>query len=497
MTTMLTLIMHYFSVRRILPIAVLSVLALSGCRGTQSVEQPNILFIFSDDQRADAVGTYGNQFVSTPSIDELSRGGFNFRQAHIMGSIHGAVCAPSRAMLMSGRSLYHVYDRLDTVATFPEQLRKRGYVTFGTGKWHQSRESFARSFSDGKDIFFGGMSDHDAAPVQDLLADGQFTEIERKGFSTDVFADAAIDFINQHADSDTTAPFLAYISFTTPHDPRTPKPEFMTMNLDDRPPLPPNYLPVHPFHNGWMTGRDERLAAWPRPVEDVRSQLAEYYGLITHMDARIGDVLDALGRNGLSENTIVIFAADNGLALGSHGLLGKQSLYEHSTHVPLIIAGPGIQAGSSGALVVLYDLFPTISTMTGFEMPMGIDGHDLTDLIRGDSDGPRDVLYTTFQNIHRAVRDDRWKLIRYPRIDRIQLFDLANDPFEMNDLSGDAAYADQISRLMAIMVVEHEAMDDPHPLWVDSLVSQEFDYSAINRQPDRHQPQWVIDKYFN
>ena len=497
MSTKPNSIMHYFSVRRTLPVTVLLVLALSACRVDQTVERPNILFIFSDDQRADAVGAYGNQFVSTPSIDELSRVGFNFREAHIMGSIHGAVCAPSRAMLMSGRSLYHVYDKLDTVATFPEQLRNSGYVTFGTGKWHQSRESFARSFSDGKDIFFGGMSDHDAAPVQDLLADGQFTEIVRKGFSTDVFADAAIDFIDRHMESDTTAPFLAYVSFTTPHDPRTPKPEFMTMNLEDRPPLPPNYLPVHPFHNGWMTGRDERLAAWPRPAEDVRSQLAEYYGLITHMDARIGDLIDALESNGLSENTIVIFAADNGLALGSHGLLGKQSLYEHSTHVPLIITGPGIESGSSDALVVLYDLFPTISTMTGFEMPSGVDGHDLTDLMRGDSDGPRDVLYTTFQNIHRAVRDDRWKLICYPRIDRIQLFDLENDPFEMNDLSADTAYADQVNRLMAIMVVEHEAMDDPHPLWVDSLDSQEFDYSAINRRPDRHQPQWVIDKYFN
>ncbi len=320
--------MHPTTSLRILLTNVLLVLTLTACRSDQTIDRPNILFLFSDDQRADAVGAYGNENISTPAIDRLASVGFNFRDAHIMGSIHGAVCAPSRAMLMSGRSLYHVYDKLDSVATFPEQLRKNGYVTFGTGKWHQSRESFARSFSEGRDIFFGGMSDHAAVPVQDLEPNGGFTGIERKGFSTDLFADAAIDFIERYARSDTTAPFLAYVSFTAPHDPRTPKPEYLSLNSEDRLPLPPNFLPLHPFDNGWMTGRDEQLAGWPRRPEDIRSQIFEYYGLISHMDERIGDILKAVEESQLSDRTVVIFSSDNGLALGSHGLLGKQNLFD-------------------------------------------------------------------------------------------------------------------------------------------------------------------------
>jgi len=492
-----TATMYWPAMNRILLGAIFVLLSLSACRSEGEVERPNILFLFADDQRADALGAYGNEFVRTPALDRLSGAAFNFREAHIMGSIHGAVCAPSRAMLMSGRSLYHVYDRLDTVATFPEQLRNNGYVTFGTGKWHQSRASFARSFSQGQNIFFGGMSDHNDVPIQDLTSDAEFTEVERKGFSTDLFADAAIDFIDQYADSDTTAPFLAYVSFTTPHDPRTPKPEYLALDEDELPPLPPNYLPVHPFHNGWMTGRDERLAAWPRPPADVRSQLAEYYGIISHMDDRIGDILAALDHYGMRDNTIVVFASDNGLALGSHGLLGKQSLYEHSNRVLLMIAGPGIEAGSSNALVTLYDVFPTLAHMTGMELPMGVDGSDLSGIIQGRSKGVRNELYTVYEDIHRAIRDDRWKLIRYPKLDRIQLFDLKNDPFEIEDLSGDESYAEQIARLTALMELEHDRMDDPHPLWVDSLHSEVFDYDKIDRRPDRHQPQWVIDKYFD
>ncbi len=236
-------------------------------------ERPNILFLFSDDQRADALGAYGNPYVSTPTLDALARRGFNFREAHIMGSHHGAVCAPSRAMLMSGRTLFRVYDDLDSVETFPEVLRRNGYVTFGTGKWHQSRESFARSFSLGRNVFFGGMSDHEAVPLQDLLPDGGFTEVRTAGFSTDLFVDAAIEFLEGHAASDAETPFLAYVPFTAPHDPRTPPEPYRSMYAGAGHPLPPNFMPVHPFHNGWMTGRDEQLAAWPRRPEVIREQL--------------------------------------------------------------------------------------------------------------------------------------------------------------------------------------------------------------------------------
>jgi arylsulfatase A-like enzyme len=478
----------------------LAALVAWGGRGAGDVaalpERPNILILFSDDQRADALGAYGNPYVRTPALDDLARRGFSFRAAHIMGSHHGAVCAPSRAMLMSGRTLFRVYDDLDGVPTLPEVLRQNGYVTFGTGKWHQSREAFARSFSRGGQVFFGGMSDHDAVPLQDLLPDGDFSETRTDGFSTDLFVNAAIEFLEDHAATTAETPFLAYVAFTAPHDPRTPPGEYRQMYAGAGHPLPPNFMPVHPFHNGWMVGRDEQLAAWPRTPEVVREQIGEYYGLISHLDARVGDLLATLERTGLADRTIVVFTSDNGLALGSHGLLGKQSLYEHSTHVPLIVAGPGIPAGESRALVMLYDLFPTIAALSGVEVPEGVEGLDLGGLWRGEMTSVRDVIYTAYEDKHRAVSDGRYKLIRYPLLGYEQLFDLARDPYELQSRAEDPDYAEHRARLTALLESQHDALGDPHPLVVEETASMDFDHASVERAPDQHQPDWVVEKYF-
>jgi arylsulfatase A-like enzyme len=262
-------------------------------------------------------------------------------------------------------------------------------------------------------------------------------------------------------------------------------------------PLPPDFLPVHPFDNGWMTGRDEQLAAWPRAPETIREQRAEYYGLVSHLDARIGDVLEALDETGLARRTIVVFASDNGLALGSHGLLGEQSLYEHSTRVPLIMAGPGLPVGESRALVTLFDLFPTIARLCGLATPAGVEGVDLGPLWRGEVQSVRAVLYTAFEDTQRSVRDGRFKLIVYPKIGYEQLFDLQGDPFELRNLSGDPAHAPTRARLRARMEEEHAALGDPHPLSVEPRSPMGFDYRSVERKPDEHQPAWVIEKYFS
>ena len=179
-----------------------------------------------------------------------------------------------------------------------------------------------------------------------------------------MFADAATEFLQNH---DGKKPFFAYVAFTAPHDPRQPPPSYRERYYRNLPPAPANFLPQLPFDNGMMRGgRDENLAAWPRTEAVIRDQLAEYYGLITHMDEQIGRILAALEKSGQADNTIIIFAADNGLALGSHGLLGKQSVFEHSMRTPLIIAGPGIPRGkSTRAFTYLLDLFPTLCDVTG------------------------------------------------------------------------------------------------------------------------------------
>ena len=150
---------------------------------------PNILFIFTDDQRADALGVASNPYIKTPHIDALAKNGTRFENCYVMGGHHGAICAPSRAMLLSGKSLFHVYDRLDGVQTLPNYLSTHGYQTFGTGKWHNGFASFESNFQEGSEIMLGGMSDHFEVPVRYMDAKGKLDSLQSKGFSTDVFTD--------------------------------------------------------------------------------------------------------------------------------------------------------------------------------------------------------------------------------------------------------------------------------------------------------------------
>jgi arylsulfatase A-like enzyme len=161
----------------------------------------------------------------------------------------------------------------------------------------------------------------------------------------------------------------------------------------------------------------------------------------------------------------VIFTSDHGLALGSHGLLGKQNLYEHSMKAPLLMTGPGIPAGGrSAALVYLFDLFPTACAWCDVRPPAGVEGRSLAGIVAGREAGVREVIFGAYRNVQRSVRTERWKLIRYPQIDRTQLFDLRADPDEMHDLSGDPAHADALRNLTDQLRGEQRAFGDTLPL---------------------------------
>jgi len=416
---------------------------------------PNVLLFLADDLRADALGAYGNPHVRTPHLNALARSGTTFRRAYVMGSHHGAVCVPSRAMLLTGRSLFRLGGNGNVIPpqhpTFPQLLRAAGYVTFATGKWHNDRASFARSFSDGGHLFFGGMSSHTAMPVHPFDASGRYPgkgEPDPGGkFSSELFADDAIEFLRGRKDDD--RPFYLHLAFTAPHDPRQTPPGYEGSYNPAKLPLPANFLPQHPFDNGEMNVRDELLATLPRDEGWVRRELAAYYAMITHMDGQIGRVLAALRETGKADDTLIVFAADNGLALGSHGLLGKQNLYEHSARVPLILSGPSVAAGrTSDALCYLLDLFPTLCDLTGVAAPQN-DGRTLLPILRGERDAPRDGLLLAYRDVQRAYRDDRFKLIEY-RVNgahRTQLFDLRHDPSETKDLSADLAHAETLGAL--------------------------------------------------
>ncbi len=471
----------------------------SATRAADAKKRPNILFLFADDQRPDTVAAYGNPHIRTPNVDRLVGSGFSFRRAYCMGSTHGAVCQPSRAMLMSGRTLWRVPMNLAGVPLMPDVLARSGYVTFGTGKWHNQAESFTRAFQNGKSVFIGGMSDHTKVPIRDLAADGTLTPPRiTKRFSSEIFADAVIEFLESRTGK-TDSPFFAYAAFSSPHDPRQPPRKYAEMYAPGRSklPLPKNFMPQHPFHNGWMVGRDEALAGWPRTPEVIRSQLGEYYGMISHLDEQVGRVLAALEQSGHAENTIVIYTADHGLAVGSHGLLGKQNLYEHSMGTPMVITGPGIPRGrSSNALVYLYDLFPTICSWAGVAVPEKVEGKSLARVITGDQPFVRESLFTTYENKMRAVRDKRFKLIRYPQINHTQLFDLASDPHELKNLAAVPDQADRVVQMMSLLETWQARTGDKTPHTSKNPKSKEIDLSGRRRKPDRHQPDWIIRKYF-
>ncbi len=459
--------------------------------------RPNILFLFADDQRADTIAAYGNSHIRTPNLDRLVETGFSFRCNYTFGANTGAVCVPSRAMLMSGRTWFHVDTHaLKGAKLMPELLGENGYATFGTGKWHNGEESWLRAFQRGRTVLFAGMADHSRVPVRDLGPDGKLTPVYTgKKFSSELFADSAIEFLRNH---DGTKPFFAYVAFTAPHDPRMPLAEFVEPYYRDRPPLPPNFLPQIPFDNGVLNiCRDENLAPWPRTEAVIRDQLAEYYGMITHLDGQVGRILEALKTSGLAENTIVIYAADNGLALGSHGLMGKQSVFEDCMKVPLIVAGPGIPAGRSvAAFTYLFDLFPTLCDLLAIPPPEGLEGESLRPLWEGRKDRVRDSAFLPYIQIQRAVRDERWKLTAYPRIGYRQLFDLQTDPYETTDVADRPGNAAHIERLLARMKRWQAKVGDTLEIPPGSRPPAKPDLTGVERIPDECQPDWIVKKYF-
>jgi len=444
--------------------------ALPGLRTPSAAEEPkmprpNILFLLSDDQRHDTLHALGNALIQTPALDALVRRGVAFTHPYIMGGNQGAVCVPSRAMLLTGRTLWRCERRLPEGALlWPEAFRQAGYTTFGTGKWHNGPAWFARCFDGGDAIFFGGMHSHLQFPVHSFDPSGKYPKAAAgtsAKFSSELFSDAAIQFLRSHKGP---KPFFLYLAYTAPHDPRMAPRKYQDMYPPDKIPVPRNFLPQHPFDNGELKIRDEQLAPWPRTPEVIQKHIADYYAMITHMDEQIGRVVAALDETGHANDTLVIFAGDNGLALGQHGLMGKQSVYEHSIRVPLVLAGPGIPAGERrDAFAYLLDLFPTACEMAGVPTPKSVEGKSLVPILKGEAKAVRDSVFAAYRDVQRSVSDGRFKLIAYTvrGARRAQLFDLANDPWEMHDLSADPAHAPKLAELQARLAEWQRQTGDP------------------------------------
>jgi len=449
-------------------------------------KRPNILFFFTDDQRFDTIRALGNEQIVTPTLDRLVSEGTAFTHAYIMGGSCPAVCMPSRAMLMTGRTLFHIDRQGQTVppehVLLGECLRRAGYRTFGTGKWHNGTESYARSFSDGAEIFFGGMEDHWNVPACRFDPTGRYDvscprcdepwrsnrvrrlkcdHVTAGKHSSELFCDAAIEFLDSYDSED---PFFLYVSFMAPHDPRTMPAKYLDMYDPQTTPLPENFMGAHPFDNGELKIRDEMLEDFPRTPAAIRRHVAEYYAMITHADAEMARVIEALRRTGRADNTILVFAGDNGLALGRHGLMGKQNLYDHSVHVPLVMSGPGVPAGERrGALCYLSDIYPTLCDLAGVAVPDTVEGQSLVPVLRDPKGAVRDTMLFAYRHLHRAAQDARWKLIEYvvDGVRTTQLFDLEADPFELTNLAGDPSCGEHLERLGKELVRWRDELDDP------------------------------------
>ncbi|SDC80489.1 Arylsulfatase A [Niabella drilacis] len=438
-------------------------------------KRPNILFILTDDQRRG--GTFlAPDLLKTPVLDSLAHSGVQFLNSYIMGGTSGAVCAPSRGSMLTGHSVFEMggsYGQQipDSLILLPQYLKNNGYYTWMTGKWHNEYASFVRSFDGGASLFFNGMGPQYDFRVHDFREDGiyspQNSRLVKGIHATDLFADEAIRFLEQYQDE---RPFFAYVAFKTPHDPRTVAPAYQQLYRDAR--LPPNFLKEHPFDNGDLRIRDEQLAALPRNPAEIQQHIADYYAMITHIDQRIGDILNTLKERGLQSNTLIIFAADNGLAVGQHGLMGKQNLYEHSVGVPLLFSGPGIKPGqTSRALTYLTDIFPTLCAYLHLPVPgaQQMLGQSLLPALQGIAYKGRESEYYIYANYQRGLRMGSYKLIEYlvKGQRHTQLFNLDADPWERWNLAGEKRMQKQLQVMRAAMKRWHGKAKDPMPVFYE------------------------------
>lgn len=441
---------------------------LAGCMSCSGIEavakepaRPNILFIISDDQSFDTIRSLGNREVHTPNLDRLAEQGISFTHAYNMGSYMPAVCVASRSMLVTGRFLWQSRD----VATpfqsnllWPQRMRDAGYETYMTGKWHVPADP--NKVFDHAVKVRGGMPGQTPAgynrpqsPEDDAWKPWmkQYGGFWQGGTHwSEVVGDETIGFLRRAAESE--KPFFIYAAFNAPHDPRQSPQEFVEMYPLDVISLPPNYLPEYPYAESMSSGRDlrdEQLAPFPRTEYAVKVHRQEYYAIISHMDEQVGRILDALDEAGLTESTHIIFTSDHGLAVGQHGLMGKQNMYDHSVRVPFIISGPGIEKGGRRSTpIYLQDVMPTALEWAGGSLE-GVDFKSLLPVIEDGARPHYPEIFAAYLGVQRMIVKDGFKLIHYPAASKFRLFDLVKDPHEMQDLADDPACADRLLVLKA------------------------------------------------
>ncbi len=441
-----------------------------------AAEKPNILFVFADDMTFESIGAYGLTDCKTPNLDRLVKNGATFSQAYNMGAWNGAVCVASRAMLNSGAFVNRAQAAVKEKPHWSEMMKGGGYSTYMTGKWHVPGKPRFDVVQDAR----GGMpkgsgynrpkrSGYNRPKSKEDYENGwKPWDKSQGGFWaggthwSEVVANHGIDFLKQAKKDD--KPFFMYLAFNVSHDPRQSPKEYIDMYPLDKIKVPKNYLDLYPHKDAMGCGpglRDEKLAPFPRTEFAVKVHRQEYFAIITHMDAQIGRILEALEATGKADNTYIIFTADHGLACGHHGLLGKQSMYDHSMRVPFMIVGPGIKPGSKFEMpIYLQDAMATTLDLAKIEKPEQVEFNSLMPLIKGTKKVQYERIYGKYVNLQRMIAKGDWKLISYPKAQVLRLFNTAKDPDEMHDLAGKPEYAAKLKELKAGLKVLQKEMGD-------------------------------------
>lgn len=464
-------------------------------------KKPNFLFIIVDDQSPFDLKVYDPKSpLDTPNIDSLAKDGLVLDGAYHMGSWSGAVCTCSRTMIMTGQSVWNIPKKQRNRSkknarnqklkpaeplppgpqTLPATFNLAGYETMRTCKRGNSYAVANNQFKVVKDATKRGETDETGSHWH-----GQ----------------QVMDYLNDRESQKTEDPFLIYFGFSHPHDERNGKPgllkKYGATNHRDRnslpalnrkqPELPVNYLKKHPFPHGHPGLRDEVKVpgVWEnRDEATIRNELGREFACSENIDIQIGRVLKKLETMGELENTYIIYTSDHGMAIGRHGLQGKQNLYEHTWRVPYIVKGPGIKPGRAQGNIYLMDTLATLCDLAGIEPPKTNEGKSFKPVLAGEKPIIRETLYGAYAGGTkpgmRAVRKGDWKLVKFDVLDgavrETQLFNLKNNPNEflvehgkgnpkLRDLAEDPAHAKKLAEMEALLKAEMERLNDPHPLW--------------------------------
>lgn len=471
------------------------------CCGTAGAvpKQPNFLFILVDDQSPFDLKIYNpSSELDAPHLQQLASQGMVIDGAHHMGSFSGAVCTPSRHMIMCGRTVWHLpiapgamknnLCPIDIVEqTIPAVFNRAHYATMRTCKKGNSYEGANRLFAVRQDASKRGDTDETGSPWH---------------------AERVLEYLEERREKSDSKPFLIYFGFSHPHDTRDGRPELLVkygaVNHVDKnhvpplnakqPKLPINYLPAHPFHHGHPGLRDEVSVSgvWERrDVATIRNELGREFACSESIDTQVGRVLKKLETMGELENTYVIYTADHGIAIGRHGLQGKQNLYEHTWRVPFIVKGPGIKAGTRAqGNIYLLDVLATLCDLANVPKPESCEGISFKPVLFGDQPVIRDVLYGVYNGGTkpgmRSVKKGDWKLIQYDVMDgavrKQQLFNLSENPHEFleehadqavrgligvepkanqRNLAENPAYAVKLKEMETLMLSEMRRLNDP------------------------------------